>query len=168
MIGLIVAILFTYVPFPDDAKPMFYKTWAWMAFCLNSTMSVSILFRIRFVNMLSITIYEETVDTSIFRKLRDIRQRGLERYATVFRALIESAVLSWLATLSCAVAWSLRSACLPTSSGTDSTCFWVRCILASMFGNADHINDRLALFSSLILQRPSFLRRSFLLCRPFW
>lgn len=42
------------------------------------------------------------------RKLGDINHQGpsLQRYMTVIRAIIESAILSWIATLSCAIAWT--------------------------------------------------------------
>jgi len=71
-----------------DSITLLYQAWAWIAFVLNSTMSISILVRIR--------------------KLGDINRQGpsLRRYITVIRAIIESAVLSWIATLSCAIAWT--------------------------------------------------------------
>jgi hypothetical protein len=43
------------------------------------------------------------------RLMSDVRwhERGI--HITLLKALIESAMISWLATLSCAVIWSIRS-----------------------------------------------------------
>jgi hypothetical protein len=59
--------------------------------------------------------------TNIHRtRLGDFRRQGYARYVTVLRAIIESALLSWMATLSCAVIWSLLSDCTVESGRSDT------------------------------------------------
>jgi hypothetical protein len=86
---------------------LLYTVWVWIALVLNSTMSISILIRIRCVY--KVTIFRVIIHRSrmtFYRLLRDMRHQGLGRYASVVRALIESAALSWVATLSSAIMWS--------------------------------------------------------------
>jgi hypothetical protein len=60
---------------------------------------------------------------TLFRTLGDIGRQGLGRYATVFRALVEAAIVSWIATFGSAVAWTLS---LPG-------CLEKDCMLVSIF-----------------------------------
>jgi hypothetical protein len=66
----------------------------------------------------------------LFRQLGDLRRPGFDRYITILRALIEAAILSWIATLGCALAWNFKSGCDNEPKGYlfyhQETCFTVK------------------------------------------
>jgi hypothetical protein len=59
----------------------------------------------------SIACNSASLNMHVHRILRDVQQQGLGRYSTIIKAVIEAAVVSWIATLGSAVVWSDNSAC---------------------------------------------------------
>jgi hypothetical protein len=45
------------------------------------------------------------------RSLGDVQHPGFARYVTICKAMVESAVISWLATLGNAISWTLKATC---------------------------------------------------------
>jgi hypothetical protein len=109
-----------------------YTGWVWIALALNSFMSTGILWRIRYayIEILLATTLRK-ISRTLPRSLGDIRQQGLDRYSTVLKAIIEAAIVTWIATFSSAVLWS-HQAC----NGGQGSCVLVRDILSD---SASHL-----------------------------
>jgi hypothetical protein len=114
-IGLTVAITMTLpvsIVNPERASTL-YQTWLWIAFALNSSMSLGVLTRIRYDILSLIPLDSNAHDNDIIlhRMVISVSQQKGARYGTILKALIESAMLSWIATLGCAVAWTRATGC---------------------------------------------------------